>query len=457
MSDPYTRLYAGLFFPLQERLKGQGSATARRALEHSQWLDPEALAALQLQRLRALLDHAGEHVPYYVRRFAASGFDPARVTSPADLQRLPRLTKADIRAASASLRSARAGRLAMSSTGGSSGEPLNFWLGHDRIAHDVAAKWRAMRWWGVDMGDPEIVLWGSPIELGAQDRLRALRDRLQRSRLLPAFALSPARVQAFIGAIRQRRPRMLFGYPSALDHVAATAEAGGRVLDDLDIRVAFVTGESLYPEQRARIGRVFGCPVANGYGGRDAGFIAHECPEGGLHMTAEDIVVELLAPDGSPVADGEAGEVVVTHLASRDYPFIRYRTGDIARRATAPCPCGRGLPLLAAVEGRSTDFVVARDGTVMHGLALIYVLRELPDIRAFRIVQETRASIRVAVVPVGELAPATAAAIRSGMRARLGDVAVTVDAVAAIPPEASGKYRHVVSRLAEAHAHAPAA
>jgi hypothetical protein len=108
---------------------------------------------------------------------------------------------------------------------------------------------------------------------------------------------------------------MLFGYPSALTHIARHAEKRGVAMNDLGIRVAFVTSERLYDDQRATISRVFGCRVANGYGGRDAGFIAHECPSGGMHLTAEDIIVELVDAQGQPVPDGSPGEIVVTHLA----------------------------------------------------------------------------------------------------------------------------------------------
>src|SRR5690606_20877692 len=96
----------------------------------------------------------------------------------------------------------------------------------------------------------------------------------------------------------------------------------GIVMRDLGIRVAFVTSERLYDDQRRQISDTFGCPVANGYGGRDAGFIAHECPAGGMHITAEDVIVEILDSQGHPLPNGEAGEIVVTHLASRDFPFI---------------------------------------------------------------------------------------------------------------------------------------
>ncbi len=239
---------------------------------------------------------------------------------------------------------------------------------------------------------------------------------------------------------------MLFGYPSALAKVAAHAKTRGQRLDDLGVRVVFVTSEMLYDHQRELIGNAFGCKVANGYGGRDAGFIAHQCPQGGMHISAEDIVVEIVGPGGELVADGEPGEIVVTHLATRDFPFIRYRTGDIGILAQRMCACGRSLPLLEEIQGRSTDFVIAADGTVMHGLALIYILRDLPGIASFKIVQESRQRVRVQIVAAADFPSATEQRIQDGFRARLGtSVEVTIERVDVIEPERSGKFRYVVS------------
>ena len=148
------------------------------------------------------------------------------------------------------------------------------------------------------------------------------------------------------------------------------------------------------------------------------------------------------------MAAGESGEIVVTHLASRDFPFIRYRTGDFGVLDTKLCACGRGLPLLREIQGRSTDFVVAADGTLMHGLALIYVIRDLQGIAAFKIIQETTALTRVQIVPGEGFGPATTQTIVRGLRARLGEnVEVAVEEVGSIAAEASGKYRYVVSKV----------
>jgi phenylacetate-CoA ligase len=448
MADLYTRFASGVLFPLHEWAKGHGTVAVRRALERTQWLAPDALALHQQARLAAFIRDVYGRVPFVRRLFDSHGLKPADVQDVSGLRRLPLLDKATIRANTEDLKAWDAKGLVRFNTGGSSGEPLVFYIGKERISHDVAAKWRATRWWGVDIGDREIVVWGSPIELGAQDRIRALRDGLLRTRLLPAFELSESNLDHFVDAIRRFRPRMLFGYPSSLAFIAAHAESAAAVLDDLGIRVAFVTSERLYEYQRETIARVFGCAVANGYGGRDAGFIAHACPEGRLHITAEDIVVEIVDAEGRPVPVGRSGEIVITHLATADFPFIRYRTGDVGALDPEPCPCGRGLPVLGRLDGRATDFVVAADGTVMHGLALIYVLRDIEAIEQFKIVQESLTHTRVLLTAAAPVPDAVIADIGARFRQRLGDgVDVAIEQVADIPREQSGKYRYVVSRV----------
>ena len=451
--SPITFAVSRLAFPLHERVKGHDSVARRRALERSQWWSPEELSRFRLKRLRRFLAEAKAHVPYYRQLFARERFDPASLGDLTDLARIPLLDKRSIRANLGALRSDLAGSLKRYNTGGSSGEPLVFFMGKDRISHDVAAKWRATRWWGVDIGDPEIVVWGSPIELGAQDRLRGLRDRLFRTRLLPAFDMSASKVDEFVGSIRAIRPRMIFGYPSALAHIARRAGDTGRRLDDLGVRVVFVTAEMLYRDQRAAISRAFGCAVANGYGARDAGFVAHECPSGGMHISAEDIVVEIVDAHGAPLPAGRLGEIAVTHLATGDFPFLRYRTGDIATLDATPCSCGRGLPLLKDIQGRTTDFVVARDGTVMHALALIYSVRDLPGVEQFKITQHDLDRTEVQLVANSAFTPECEQRMIGDFKSRLGaSVTVDVRKVGRIDPERSGKYRYVVSRVAAAEA-----
>jgi len=445
----YTKLVANIIFPLHERLKKHDTVHIRKDMEKTQWFSAQELKALQIERLKNFLIDVEQHVPYYQQLFKQLKFNPNNVTSLEDLKKLPLTAKPLIREQCEQLKADDAVGLAKFNTGGSSGEPLIFYIGNKRVSHDVAAKWRATRWWGVDIGDPEAVIWGSPIELSGQDKIKLVRDKLLRTRLIPAFEMSPVKIDGFIQQIKALKPKMLFGYPSALAHIATHAEKTGQVLSDLGVKVAFVTSERLYDHQRAKIEQVFACPVANGYGGRDAGFIAHQCPEGQMHITAEDIIVEIIDNNGDVLPYDQAGEIVVTHLATRDFPFIRYRTGDVGVLSDEQCRCGRGLPLLKEIQGRTTDFIIAQDGTVLHGLALIYVLRDLGGVESFKITQHSVDETTVQIVKNQQYNQENAAKIQNEFKQRLGqDVRVSVEYVSEIAKEKSGKFRYVISHVA---------
>ena len=450
MTGIYTRLVSKLLFPLHERLKKHDTVAIKAQLEKSQWLPSNEIMQAQNERLQQFIGQIIKEVPYYKALFNKLGLSSSDINSVDDLHKLPFLNKTTIRENYSALKSNHAGAVSSFTTGGSSGTPLTFLLGDERVSHDVAEKWRATRWWDVDIGDKEIVAWGSPIELGAQDKVRILRDKLFRSTLIPAFDVDESKLLGFIDRIKSIQPQMLFGYPSVFSLIAKLALAQNIDLTQLGIKVIFVTSERLYPYQREIIEQAFGAPVANGYGSRDAGFIAHQCPSGSMHISAEDLIVEIIDNDGNVVEDGEKGEVVITHMATSDFPFVRYRTGDIAALDTKTCTCGRGLPVLKDIEGRTTDFVVAANGTMMHGLALIYILRELDGIEEFKIIQETKLLTRVQIVPSqnSELSSELREKITSGFKARLGDeVVIDLEVSQQIEAEKSGKFRYVISKV----------
>ncbi len=165
-------------------------------------------------------------------------------------------------------------------------------------------------------------------------------------------------------------------------------------------------------------------------------------------VNSESVLLEVLDPMGKPVAPGELGEAVITGLCSEAQPFIRYRTGDMLRLSDEPCRAGRGLHVLASVEGRTTDFVVRGDGTIMHALAVIYVARAVEGVGEFKIIQHSLQRLEVRVVPNARWNADAPQQIIQGMQARLGnDVEVVVTPLDEIAPEASGKHRYVISKV----------
>jgi phenylacetate-CoA ligase len=423
------------------------------ALEASQWLPRAEIEALQARKLNALLQVGLAHSPWHAERIRVAGLEGDVQTGqvrPTDLLRLPTMSKRDAREQLEHIvwREVPGGAYRYN-TGGSSGEPLIFFYGRDRQASDAAGRMRARRWWGVDVGEREVYLWGAPVELSKTDRIRTVRDRLINQLVLNAFEMSPRQMDAYLEAIAVWRPRCIYGYASSVALLAAHADAKGCPLRLPGLRAVCTTGEPLYPHQRELIERVFGARAANEFGSRDIGFTAHETPDGQMLLLSENIILEVLDAGGQPVPIGQPGEAVMTALTSAAQPFIRYRTGDMVRLSSEGCRRGTGLHVLEEIVGRQTDFIVRADGTIMHALSVIYVLRAAEGVQQFKCIQLAPDVMQVLIVPGADWGEASREAIVAGLRARLGtDLKVEVKLQDEIPPEASGKHRYVVSHVA---------
>lgn len=455
MSLP-ARLSGHVVYPLHERLLKRPTFTYLEELEHSQCLGRLEIETLQARKLGNLLTIALAHSPWHAERIRRAGLDaPDALVALTleDLPRLPTMTREDARINVDRIHwPGVPGGSFRYNTGGSSGEPLIFHYGRQRQASDAAGRMRARRWWGVDVGDREVYLWGAPVELSRTDRVKSLRDRMLNQLMLDAFEMSPATMDDYLAAIGAFRPKCIYGYASSVALLAAHARERKWHAKLPELRVVCTTGEPLYPHQRTLIGEVFGAPVANEFGSRDIGFTAHETPGRQVLLMSESIILEVLDAEGAPVAAGELGEAVMTGLCSDAQPFIRYRTGDMVRMSAAACREGRGLHVLDTIVGRATDFVVRSDGTIMHALAVIYVLRAVEGIREFKFIQHALRDVEVLVVAGPGWSEAAREQILAGLATRLSaDVRVVVRLVDAIPAEASGKHRYVVSHVAPGH------
>ncbi|MCZ6683052.1 MAG: AMP-binding protein [Planctomycetota bacterium] len=442
----HPRLVRHLVLPIHERLCGRDTVARLAALEASQWWSGERLGALQTEKLRALLRRAYDRSPFYRRRMDDAGVNPDRVTLET-LRRMPRLSKDQIAEnVEDMLDPTVPGGLHRCSTGGSTGSPLIFWIDRPRQAADQAGRARTRRWFGIDLGERELYLWGSPVEHSMQDWLKGVRDRVTNHRLLNAFRLTPKRMTRYLTEIRRFDPVHLFGYPSSIATLVRHARTIGKPVQTPSLKCVFTTGEVLHPSDRGVIEESVAVPIADGYGSREAGFVAHQCPEGSYHVTMESLIVELLDASGRPVEAGKSGEVTITHLDALGMPFIRYQTGDIARRSAGVCRCGRGLETLERIEGRRTDMLRTQDGGYAHALSAIYVLRDEPAVAQFKVVQRKDLNLDVYVVERNRLDPMRRRHAQSLLASQLGkSIEVRINVVSRIPPDPSGKHRYVIS------------
>ncbi len=446
---PFPAFISRNIYRAQEKLLGRPTFTYLSELEQTQYLSRQELENYQLHRLGQLLQTALDHCPWHATRIKNAKINPQNLTWE-NFRRLPLMDKKDARNhGSQMIWHNVPGGAHPYSTGGSSGKPLTFRFSRWRQASDAAGRMRARCWWGVKPGDPEVYLWGAPVELNKTDRVKTFRDRAINHLVLNAFTMSPQVMKEYVGYIQGFRPKCIYGYASSVTLLARFILENGGSLHLPDLKVVCTTGEPLYPHQKQIIMEAFGTPVANEFGSRDIGFTAHETPAGQMLLISESIILEVLDNQGQPVPPGKAGEAVMTSLYSHAQPFIRYRTGDIVKLSSEPDKEGRGLHVLESVAGRTTDFLIHQDGSIVHALAAIYIVREIPGIDQFKIVQEAIDHFEVQIETNSQWDQIkNANAIIAGFKKRFGEnVKIKILEMEKIPPEASGKFRQVVSKV----------
>ena len=216
--------------------------------------------------------------------------------------------------------------------------------------------------------------------------------------------------------------------------------------------MAVLTGDEVLPEVRREIADVFGCRVVSEYGSREVGLIAYECARGKLHVLSPHVHVEIVR-NGRSVAAGEAGSIVCTNLNTRAQPLIRYALGDVGILSDVSCDCGLPLPVLEIEEARVTGFVALPDGRLCHGHLVAYLVRSDPRVLEFKVFQRALNAFEVLLVVAGDTQEDVCAGVCERFRRQFGaDVRVECRIVDNIPPDPSGKRRHLVSDVAATRA-----
>lgn len=443
----YSWFFKQTIYPLHEKICGRPTLKQLQTLEKNQYLPSTALNEYTKKRLMDLLRLAQENVVFYRQVFQKHKI---HLNSVKDFTQIPFLERQHLQNDFASLKNHHfKGDVKIQSTGGSSGTPVRFCTDAVRDSATVAMRLRSHRWHGVDIGDKEIVVWGSPIELGRQDFFRTLRDQIFRSQLIYAFNFTEEKMRQAIARILSFEPRKIFGYAQSIHLLAKYYHENFSGMKPRKVcDIVFTTAEPLFDYQREEIERAFGAKVAVEYGARDAGLIALECPQGRLHINVDSVYVEIIDANGKVLPPEKTGEIVVTNFDTPSMPIIRYRTGDMGIRLDEACPCGVTLPVMKVVGGRMSDFLVGADGRKVHPLGGIYILRESEIIRHFRIVQNEIDQVDLLISAAGELNESTRQTIQRKFDILLGtSVRLSYQYMDNIETSASGKFRHVICKV----------
>lgn len=400
----------------------------------------------QLEALRALLNHAQEHVPYYRGLFAKIGFNPRGLTSLADLGQLPRLTKNIINERRGELitENADCSRLHRNFTGGSTGMAMEFYQDDRYVAHRGGTTMFSNYLAGWRPGLALARLWGAPRDVNQHASPRArLHDYLMNCHHFNAFELSEARLAAYHRCLERIRPAVLICYVSAGCRLAEFLKTEG-CKPGYPTHGVITTAETLQPHMRVLLEEVFGVRVFDRYACREVSCIATECDgHAGLHVHMLSNAVEIDAP-----ANEAEGDILVTNLTNYAMPLIRYEIGDRARRRKKECPCGRGMESIGPVTGRITDFLVGRDGNYVAGPSITVLFYGISCIRQYQLIQEDYDQFVIRVVPNEPWVPTEIERLIGRLRVHLGESArIEIQRLPSIPPTETGKYRFVICKL----------
>jgi phenylacetate-CoA ligase len=442
----YGPLFRKVLYPLYESgLRGRRTLRYLSEYERDQWRSADEIRVLQWRKLRALVDHCWAQVPFYREHWGRAGVSgPGDIRDHDDYARLPILTKRHLREHSEALKAERwRDRLLYKTTGGSTGEPVTIGYTRESYERRTAVMLRGYAWAGATLGTHALFLWGQdPDGLPLKERLHhAAFNR----RYLNAYVMGEANMADYADAIDADRPEVIVAYVAPLVRLAKWLDARGRRVHAP--RSILCAAEPLYPHHRLLIERVFGAPVHNTYGCREVMLIAAECGQGpGLHVNADHLHVELGEPVVADDAEGPR-EVLVTDLHNHGMPLMRYANGDIATAHPHACPCGRGLPLLASVDGRRMDALRTPEGRFV-GEYLEYLVFATPGIQRFQAMQHQLDAIDVTLVRGEGFDPAALDTLRERFRQVCGDATqLRFHYADEIPLTRTGKLRVAISTL----------
>ncbi len=444
----------GALFAIVDRWRGERILEKLEGLERSERWSRLDLEAFRARQLTAIVRHAARSVPFYREIFAGRGLDPERFTIAAELARLPVVERDDIIAdPQRFIASDPGGPARWDVTSGSTGTPLRFLRSLEANGLHRALNMRALSWYGVRPGARQARFWGVPIR--PKDRLaERVKDAVLNRVRYSAFAMDERSIAASLTRLARHRPRYLYGYPSAIHAYALQLLANGReVLEGWRPALVMTTAEMLFPDQERDIAAAFQAPVCNEYGASELTMIAASCPAGGMHVSAEAVIIEFEKTDLE--VDGKAAyRMLFTDLTNRVMPMIRYRLGDLGRSVEEPCACGRALPRIEIMGGREVDLIRTPSGRRVHGSVFSYLGKSIliaGGVRRFRATQTRPDLIEVEIERGPTFRPDCLEAMRAELDARLnGEVAVRFDQVREIVPEASGKLRYFRTLLAPA-------
>lgn len=401
----------------------------------------EAIAEYQLERLQHVVRVAAERVPFYRHRFREVGFEPGDLKSLDDLKRLPILRRRDLKQHFHDLYDrSRAREAVLMQTSGTTGQPVQFLIPREQTVIELAYHWRFWLWAGYRPGSRVAAFRhytpreGDPIYR---------YERSSNTLFFSVHDMYESRLGEYVEAFNRFQPALVRGYPSSVYILAKAAQERGLSLHRPG--VVLTASETLLPQYRQTIERAMSAPVFDWYGTNERILTAYQCEyRQEYHMSAEAGIAEFLDLGHGAGNSGAAQSLVLTSLVNTIMPFIRYEIGDLGVPGTGPCPCGRRLPTINRVLGRSDDVLVTHEGKSITPVRFYTVFEKFMQVDQFQIIQLRPDYIKVDIVTNEGFDRVVHKRLAVELARVVGNVTLEIKPVRQIDTTAAGKRRNVV-------------
>jgi phenylacetate-CoA ligase len=426
-------------------ITGQSVSEKLSFLMKSQWWDEEILQKYQEEKLRILIKHSVETVPYYRDLFDELKLKPKDIKTHIDLKKLPILTKANIKKEGIKRFTSTAiskSEIRNFSSSGSTGEPLFYFNTREAYSMILAANLRGWYWMGFRLGDKYIVLSQNP----RSNPNKRLQDKMSNNLYLPTNPLIDSNFKFILSKIERYKPKIIRCYPDPLLFLAKFKQ----IHTEYSYSPHFITttGNVLHPETRKEIEETFGCKIFDSYSCEGNSNI-FECPTHTCyHSTAEYGISEFLDGNGNNIKNGVA-RLISTDLWNLAHPFIRYETQDLVEVSSEPCSCGRLLPRINRIIGRDNDILQTANGRkfIVHNFTGFFQLDHSEINRSvdlFQLIQKKNGHFLFRLV-VNNNFKNTAKDFIQNYWTKEFDAPVDIEIVKEIPLTKSGKRKFIIN------------
>jgi phenylacetate-CoA ligase len=398
----------------------------------------------QLDQLKALLQHAYNHVPYYKNLFKTRKMTPGDIKTFQDFQQIPFLGKETVQEHTSELKAVNypASAFEQTNTGGSTGFSLQFFV--------EKGVWFAkhLAYLSILLNRGGCTVMDTSVQLVGREKTWEFRP-FSRTLVLSSYQMTEENLSVYVEKIKRLHPGYFIGYPSAMTMLASYMRQ--QSIEIQGVKAVFLFGETIYDWQREFLESFFHCRIHGQYGHREQCVLSGTCERADTYHIFPDYgYVELIDRNGNQVTrEGEIGEIVATGFHTGIFPFIRYKTGDIAVYTAQPCSCGRQVPLLKSVEGRIQDFMVSSTGRLVPLMGVLQLIsRSSSHMKEYQLYQDHEGELVLHIVRKEEFSDVDVHQIRENIRTRLGpEFSLSIDYLDVIPRTVRGKYQFFVQKL----------